>query len=407
MSEFNKIIIKAGEFSEKGKHKESIECWKKAIEIEPNYSTGWVMMGQEYEKLKEENQALKCYNEALKVNPQDSDAQWYKAELQREKVSKGTYFAGSEQKTCVYCGATLLPGEGKCAVCGAVFLTESEVKNFKGGIFSKGIEQIDIPLEFWKNEDLVFEADIKFYLDGRYQNNKKPKEPETVFNQLVKKYKVQMTSQFEQTDYWYLLKFFFISSQFYKADPTGIVLLIAGVPSKLKIKCNCGKVLKEKQWIKGFFVPPSELPGGGTHEYFLRISEKCEKCGKIICIYRPKAGVYMALVLFLGSSLKTIYPNMNNNLDITTDEGFLVHWVTIIDSLIQKNPEKICSLYYEDIQKVWNLMETHKGLSQEHKEEMKKIFPLNDFIKQYKDFFRHKGKTLLAFLSKGILLILS
>lgn len=49
-----------------------------------------------------------------------------------------------EQKTCVYCGATLLPGERKCAICGAVFLTESEVKNFEGGIFSKGREQIDI-----------------------------------------------------------------------------------------------------------------------------------------------------------------------------------------------------------------------------------------------------------------------
>jgi len=106
-------------------------------------------------------------------------------------------------------------------------------------------------------------------------------------------------------------------------------------------------------------------------------------------------------------TLKTFYPNGALNFDITSDGGILVHWVTIIDDLLQKDPESTCSHFHEDILRVWKLMEDHKGLSEQHKEEMKKIFPLKTFVQQYMDLPRHKGKTLLAFFSRGIIVTLS
>ncbi|MFX0133712.1 MAG: hypothetical protein ACFFDN_08715, partial [Candidatus Hodarchaeota archaeon] len=313
------------------------------------------------------------------------------------------------EKKCNICRTPLSSEDLVCPICKVRFVSKEEMKDFKGGIFSRAGEQIDIPLDFWNNNSLVFEVDFKLYLKPNQTIDKKSKDIDKIFDKLTSDYKVQKTRQFEQTDYWYLLKFFFIKSQFIRADPTGIALLIGGVPSQLKIQCNCGTILDHDHWLRGVLIPPSGMPSGIPHEYYLRISEKCEECGKIICIYRPKSGLYNALLMFLSfvPSLKTLFPKSTFNFDITKDEGFLVHWVTIIDELLQEDPESICSHFYEDILKVWKLMETHKGLSRDHKEEMKKLFPLNDFVDQYKDLFRHKGTTLLAFLSRGIIIILS
>ncbi|MFX1574760.1 MAG: hypothetical protein ACFFB0_18650 [Promethearchaeota archaeon] len=313
------------------------------------------------------------------------------------------------QIKCIVCGTPFPPGTYKCPICDARFVPKEDMKAHMGGIFSKVGEQIEIPLDFWINDHLIFEIDYELYLNTELSDNKKPKNIEKSLTKLNKKYRVQKTSQFEQPNFWYLLKFFFIRTQFFKADPTGIALLIAGVPTQLKIRCKCGATLEEAQWLKGFFTPPAGIPSDTIHEYYLRISKPCKKCGATICIYRPKAGVYISLVMFLSHLpfLKTLYPNMTMNFDITSDEAFLTHWVIIINELLQKNPEKICALYHEDIQEVWELIQTHKGLSPDQKEEMKKVFPFNDFIKQYKDLFRHKGKTILAFLSRGIITILS
>lgn len=293
-------------------------------------------------------------------------------------------------KNCFICGNPFPPGKRKCPRCGAEFTPKEELTGFLKDVFSQVNESVDIPLEFWKDNNLIFEADFEEYTNP---------------DNLTEKYKVQKTRQFEHPEYWYLLKFFFIESQFFKTiEPTtGNALLISGVPSQLKIRCNCGKILNDDQWLKAFFTPSSAL-GNPRHEYFLRISEKCENCGKTICIYRPKTGVYIALLVFLSfiPSIKILYPNLALNFDSTTDLTLLINWVTIIDEAIQKDPNNVCSLYYEDIQNVWQLMESNKLLPETTKE----LYPFNKILKHYYISFKHRGRTLLAVFSKGIIEIL-
>ncbi|MFW9946840.1 MAG: tetratricopeptide repeat protein, partial [Candidatus Odinarchaeota archaeon] len=51
MSNFNEVINLAEKYSKKKKYKKSIRYWEEALKIDPSFSTGWVMMGQAYEKL--------------------------------------------------------------------------------------------------------------------------------------------------------------------------------------------------------------------------------------------------------------------------------------------------------------------------------------------------------------------
>ena len=84
MSEFIKYLALSAEYSEKGYYKKAIACWEKIIELIPNQSTPWVLMGQEYKKLNQWEKAIECYNKALQLNPDDEDAQFYKKKLQRK-----------------------------------------------------------------------------------------------------------------------------------------------------------------------------------------------------------------------------------------------------------------------------------------------------------------------------------
>ena len=67
--------------SERGEHQKSIACWRKIVELRPNYVTGWIMMGQEHEKIKNDDKALECYEHVLKIDPSNQDAKWYKMNL--------------------------------------------------------------------------------------------------------------------------------------------------------------------------------------------------------------------------------------------------------------------------------------------------------------------------------------
>ena len=113
--DFNKYIVLAAEYSENRNFKKSIECWKKVVKIKPDHSTAWVMMGQEYEKLQQGDQALKCYDHALKINPRDVDAEWYKSILLEAKSS-----SSMEHKMikCQKCGAKMEKTVKYCGECG-------------------------------------------------------------------------------------------------------------------------------------------------------------------------------------------------------------------------------------------------------------------------------------------------
>ncbi len=92
MSDVNKNIILAEEYSKKKKYKKSIESWEKVLTTDPNFSTGWKTMGQVYEKfiqLEKWEKALECYEKALQINPQDADAKRWKDQLQSKIQNLG------------------------------------------------------------------------------------------------------------------------------------------------------------------------------------------------------------------------------------------------------------------------------------------------------------------------------
>ena len=68
MSEINKYLELGLKYGKRKKtRKKAIECWEMILEIEPDYLPSWVMMGENYEKLKQMNKAMECYDKALEM----------------------------------------------------------------------------------------------------------------------------------------------------------------------------------------------------------------------------------------------------------------------------------------------------------------------------------------------------
>ena len=51
------------------KYEEAIECFDKAIKLEPNYATGYHNKGISLEKLKRDKEAKECFNKANELKP--------------------------------------------------------------------------------------------------------------------------------------------------------------------------------------------------------------------------------------------------------------------------------------------------------------------------------------------------
>jgi tetratricopeptide (TPR) repeat protein len=60
-----------------GRNNEAIECYDKAIEIDPNYTSAWNGKGLVLKRLKKYDEALKCYDKAIEINPNYAKA-WIK-----------------------------------------------------------------------------------------------------------------------------------------------------------------------------------------------------------------------------------------------------------------------------------------------------------------------------------------
>ncbi|MFX0003723.1 MAG: tetratricopeptide repeat protein [Candidatus Hermodarchaeota archaeon] len=65
MPDFSKYIDLAKEYERKGKIEKAIKNWKKVVQKNPEFQEAWILMGEDYEKIKDKNSALKCYNKAL------------------------------------------------------------------------------------------------------------------------------------------------------------------------------------------------------------------------------------------------------------------------------------------------------------------------------------------------------
>lgn len=56
-------------FNNKKEFHAAIECFNKAIELEPNYAKAWNNLGYAYEHLGDTDRAIECFNKALGFNP--------------------------------------------------------------------------------------------------------------------------------------------------------------------------------------------------------------------------------------------------------------------------------------------------------------------------------------------------
>ena len=63
-------------FSEKGDHDKAIECYDKALEINPKYFAAWRSKGVAYSRKDDHDKAIEFYDKALEINPKDYRA-WH------------------------------------------------------------------------------------------------------------------------------------------------------------------------------------------------------------------------------------------------------------------------------------------------------------------------------------------
>ncbi len=60
---------KGNQEGEKGNYKKALKHYKKAVEIDPNFTFAWDNLGVTYRKLEEYDKAIEAYQNSLKINP--------------------------------------------------------------------------------------------------------------------------------------------------------------------------------------------------------------------------------------------------------------------------------------------------------------------------------------------------
>ncbi|MBA7597449.1 Cell division coordinator CpoB [subsurface metagenome] len=73
-------INKGLDLFELKRYREAIECYDKALEINPDYDAAWYDKGLVLFRLKRYREAIECYDKALEINP-DNDLAWYRKGL--------------------------------------------------------------------------------------------------------------------------------------------------------------------------------------------------------------------------------------------------------------------------------------------------------------------------------------
>ena len=66
--------FKCAELERLGRHEEALQCYNKAIELNPNYDAAWNNKGNTLENLGRREEALQCYNKAIELNHHHPDA---------------------------------------------------------------------------------------------------------------------------------------------------------------------------------------------------------------------------------------------------------------------------------------------------------------------------------------------
>ncbi len=57
------------EYGRLGEHNKALDCFKKAVEVDPKDEIAWFGMGLVYDELGDHIQEIECYKRALEINP--------------------------------------------------------------------------------------------------------------------------------------------------------------------------------------------------------------------------------------------------------------------------------------------------------------------------------------------------
>ena len=63
-----------------GKYKEAIECFSRALEIDPENAEAWYNKGNTLYNMEKYKEAIECYDKVIKIDPVDTTA-WYNKAL--------------------------------------------------------------------------------------------------------------------------------------------------------------------------------------------------------------------------------------------------------------------------------------------------------------------------------------
>lgn len=71
ISESDEWCLRGDALSRIGKYEEAIECYEKALDIDPEYKNAWVEKGRTLDILEKAEDAIKCFEKALELDPND------------------------------------------------------------------------------------------------------------------------------------------------------------------------------------------------------------------------------------------------------------------------------------------------------------------------------------------------
>lgn len=152
---------------------------------------------------------------------------------------------------------------------------------------------------------------------------------------------------FKNGEFHFLLKFFFICSKFRPINDNERAIYFNSALDKA-IKCECGELLHEKFFLNGRFeTAPPVKPS--IHEYYLRISEKCEKCNETIWIYR-----YIGVAPYF---FKKFFPSLDfDGENHYSEEDILLEWSNIVCLWLKICSDEEFSYFHKNIIKFDELL---------------------------------------------------
>jgi tetratricopeptide (TPR) repeat protein len=83
-----KHILEGNKYFFKGQYDKAIECYDKAIDIEPYNAEVWYNKGCALEEIKKNNEAMRCYDNAMNIEPQYPNAWYAKGKLLYQNTAK-------------------------------------------------------------------------------------------------------------------------------------------------------------------------------------------------------------------------------------------------------------------------------------------------------------------------------